>query len=51
MPGITSGIAAPTYFGIPLTHRDAASSVTFVTGHERVDKEQKTVNWLSLIHI
>ena len=60
VPGITSGIAAPTYFGIPLTHRDAASSVTFVTGHERVDKEKKTVNWrelakssdsLSLIHI
>ena len=45
VPGITSGIAAPTYFGIPLTHRDAASSVTFVTGHERVDKEKKTVNW------
>ena len=48
VPGITSGIAAPTYFGIPLTHRDAASSVTFVTGHERVDKEKKTVNWRDL---
>ena len=31
-----------------LTHRDAASSVTFVTGHERVDKEKKTVNWRAL---
>ena len=48
VPGITSGIAAPTYFGIPLTHRDAASAVTFVTGHERVDKEKRTVNWRDL---
>ena len=36
VPGISSGIAAPSYFGIPLTHRDAASSVTFVTGHEHI---------------
>ena len=48
VPGITSGIAAPTYFGIPLTHRDAASSVTFVTGHENLDKEKKSVNWRDL---
>ena len=48
VPGITSGIAAPTYFGIPLTHRDAASSVTFVTGHENVAKEKKSVNWRDL---
>jgi len=48
VPGITSGIAAPTYFGIPLTHRDAASSVTFVTGHEQIDKEKKSVNWRQL---
>jgi len=48
VPGITSGIAAPTYFGIPLTHRDAASSVTFVTGHENLDKEKKSVNWREL---
>ena len=48
VPGITSGIAAPTYLGIPLTHRDAASSVTFVTGHEHVDKDKKSVNWRDL---
>ena len=48
IPGITSGIAAPTYFGIPLTHRDAASSVTFVTGHEQIDKQKKSVNWREL---
>ena len=48
VPGITAGIAAPTYFGIPLTHRDGASSVTFVTGHEHIDKQKKSVNWRKL---
>ena len=48
VPGITSGIAAPTYFGIPLTHRDGVSSVTFVTGHEHIDKDKKNVKWRNL---
>jgi uroporphyrin-III C-methyltransferase len=38
IPGISSGQAAPAYAGIPLTHRDCASSVTFITGHESKDK-------------
>ena len=48
VPGVTAGIAAPTYFGIPLTHRDGASSVTFVTGHEQIDKDKKNVDWRML---
>ena len=48
VPGVTSGIAAPAYVGIPLTHRLAGSSVTFVTGHESIDKKRPVVNWRSL---
>lgn len=47
IPGITSGIAAPTYYGIPLTHREAGSSITFVTGHES-NKDKTNVNWKAL---
>ncbi len=48
VPGITSGIAAPAYFGIPLTHRLTGSSVTFITGHEGVDKLRPSANWRAL---
>jgi uroporphyrinogen III methyltransferase / synthase len=33
VPGVTAGVAAPAYAGIPVTHRDAASAVAFVIGH------------------
>ena len=37
IPGVTSAIAAPAYAGIPVTHRDKASSFAVITGHERDD--------------
>ncbi len=45
VPGVTSAIAAPAYAGIPLTHRDFASSVTFITGQENPLKERKNIAW------
>jgi uroporphyrin-III C-methyltransferase len=48
IPGITAGIAAPAYAGIPLTHRDHSSSVTFVTGHESSGKYRPQVNWTAI---
>ncbi len=50
VPGVTSGIAAPAYAGIPLTHRQYSSSVTFVTGHEVVGKYRPAVNWDAIAH-
>lgn len=43
VPGVTAGVAVPAYAGIPITHREYASSVCFVTGHESLDKA--TIDW------
>jgi uroporphyrin-III C-methyltransferase len=48
IPGITAGVAAPAYAGIPVTHRHYSSSVTFVTGHEHAGKYQPQVNWQAI---
>ena len=48
VPGVTAGIAAPAYAGIPVTHRGLATSVTFVTGHEDPEKGAATVDWRAL---
>lgn len=37
VPGITAGIAAPAYAGIPVTHRNFGSSFAVVTGHRKAD--------------
>jgi uroporphyrin-III C-methyltransferase/precorrin-2 dehydrogenase/sirohydrochlorin ferrochelatase len=46
VPGITAGLGALAYAGIPLTHRDHASSVTFVTGHTRPGDAE--IDWPAL---
>jgi uroporphyrinogen III methyltransferase/synthase len=48
VPGVTAGVAAPAYAGIPVTHRDAASAVAFVTGHEDPDKPDSALDWDAL---
>ncbi len=45
VPGVTSAVAAPAYAGIPVTHRDHASMVTFITGHENPEKESSAIDW------
>src|SRR4051794_8136443 len=45
VPGVTAGVAAPAYAGIPVTHRGVAGAVAFVTGTESDDRE---VDWDAL---
>jgi uroporphyrin-III C-methyltransferase/precorrin-2 dehydrogenase/sirohydrochlorin ferrochelatase len=46
IPGVTAAIGAAAYAGIPLTHRDFAHSVTFVTGH--ADQDGREPDWAAL---
>lgn len=48
VPGVSAGVAAPAYAGIPVTHRDRASAVAFVTGHEDPTKEGSALDWAGL---
>lgn len=48
IPGVSSAVAAPSVAGIPLTHREHASCVSVVTGHESPDKEGSALDWGSL---
>jgi uroporphyrinogen III methyltransferase/synthase len=48
VPGVTAGVAAPAYAGIPVTHRDLASAVAFITGHEDPDKPESALDWSAL---
>jgi uroporphyrinogen III methyltransferase/synthase len=48
VPGVTAGVAAPAYAGIPVTHRDAASAVAFITAHEDPCKEDSAIDWQAL---
>jgi uroporphyrinogen III methyltransferase / synthase len=48
VPGVTAGVAASAYAGIPITHRDDASAVAFVTGHEDPEKDGTALDWEAL---
>lgn len=48
VPGITAALAAASYVGIPITHRDHASAVAFVTGQQRSDQQPQELHWDSL---
>jgi len=48
VPGVTAGVAATAYAGIPVTHRDDASAVAFVTGHEDPGKDESALDWEAL---
>jgi uroporphyrinogen III methyltransferase/synthase len=45
IPGVTSAVAAPAYAGIPITHRDHTSFVSFITGHENPNKKGSSMQW------
>jgi uroporphyrinogen III methyltransferase / synthase len=48
VPGVTAGVAATAYAGIPVTHRDEASAVAFVTAHEDPAKHESALDWSAL---
>ena len=48
VPGITAGVAAPAYAGIPVTHRGVTSSIALVTGHETPDKDESDLDYAAL---
>jgi uroporphyrinogen III methyltransferase/synthase len=48
VPGVTAGVAAAAYAGIPVTHRDLASAVALVTAHEDPAKAESALDWDAL---
>lgn len=49
VPGVSSSISVPELVGIPVTHRDHTSLVTFVTGHEKDGRAEDRVDWKALV--
>lgn len=48
VPGVTAGVAAPAYAGIPVTHRGRSSVLSLVTGHEDPTKAGSAIDWGAL---
>ncbi|MEE3092963.1 MAG: uroporphyrinogen-III C-methyltransferase [Pseudomonadota bacterium] len=48
IPGVSAGVGGLAYAGIPLTHRDTNSAVTFVTGHNASGIVPDSVDWQSV---
>src|SRR3546814_8600090 len=48
VPGVTAGIGGLAYAGIPTTHRDTNSAVTFVTGHGLGGDVPDNLDWTAL---
>jgi len=48
VPGVTAGVAAPAYAGVPVTQRGLSSAVAFVTGHEDPSKPETALDWEGL---
>jgi len=48
VPGMTAGLGGLAYAGIPLTHRDTNSAVTFVTGHDAGGELHTSLDWDAL---
>jgi uroporphyrin-III C-methyltransferase len=51
VPGVTSAVAGPGAAGIPATHRDHASALAVVTGHEDPTKADSALDWAALAHL
>ncbi len=49
VPGVSSSISVPELAGIPVTHRDYASLVTFITGHEKDGRSEDRIDWKALV--
>lgn len=51
VPGVTSAIAAPSYGGVPVTHRGVSTHFTVVTGHEDPSKGRTDTDWEALARV